>query len=369
MGKIEQYISGKNRRIGIGSQNNSGIILIVVLWVLVILSMLAIGLARKVKVDLALTKNAIGKIKSRYIAMAGLSYAMAKIYEDNQDQGSNILDTKFQCGFTRKDQNTVEGLFKQIPVGDGHFTISYNIAEDNQRLKRYGFQDEESKVNINGLNSSNFTVLKYLISELGFDDQTAETVASSVIDWIDADSAVFNPPLGAEGDTYETDGSSYSCKNKPFDSIEELMLVKGMTPALFKKMRAYVTVFPRQDNLRVNFETASTIVLKALARSVIGPQTNTGIPDADSLVERIVAFRKGDDGLLATEDDRVVNGNEMGLNATESSIFQAISYYRTQISQYIHVQSKGVDDLSGVFTSIEAVVQRRDMSLVYWHRN
>ena len=166
--------------------------MIVVLWVLVILSMLAVGLARKVKVDLALTKYAVGKAKSRAIAMAGLAYAMSHISQDSQDQQAGRVDTKFQCGFVLKDQNTVENLFKQKAVGDGYFTLSYQaVDEDNQRLTRYGFQDEESRLNINGLNSNNYKMLKYLMSDLGFDDDVAETVASSAVDWIDADNEVF----------------------------------------------------------------------------------------------------------------------------------------------------------------------------------
>lgn len=355
---------------GIRSKNNSGIILIVVLWVLVILSMLAVGLARKVKVDLALTKYAVGKAKSRAIAMAGLAYAMSHISQDSQDPQTGRVDTKLQCGFVLKDQNTVENLFKQKAVGDGYFTISYQAAgADNNRLTRYGFQDEESRLNINGLNSNNYQMLKYLMSDLGFDDDIAVTVASSVVDWIDADNEVFNGPSGAENDAYETAGTLYPCKNKPFDSIEELMLVKGMTPDIFKKIKNYITVFPRQENLKINFETASPVVLRAVARNSTGPQTNAGIPDADSLVQRLISFREGTDGQWATEDDEVIDGNKIGLSATESSIFQAMSYNRTQVSDYLRIHVKGADEISGVFTTIEAVVQRRDLSLLYWRRN
>jgi general secretion pathway protein K len=351
-------------------KNNSGIILIVVLWVLVILSMLAIGLSRKVKVDLALTKNSVGKMKSRYAAMAGLAYAMAKIHADSKDPQTNSVDTKVQCGFVLKSEETPESLFKEQPVGEGHFMIGYQIPDaDKKRLTRYGLQDEESKINLNALNTNNYQVLKYLIDDAAAaDEETSKTVASAVVDWIDADNNVFNSPLGAEKDAYETADAAYPCKNKPFDSIEELMLVKGMTPDIFKKIKNYITVFPRQGNLLVNFETAPATVLKALARNATGPQTNTGLADADSLVERMLAYRQGDDGQWATEDDRVINGNEMGLNGTESAVFQAISYSRTQVSQYLRASIKATDDVSGVSTIIEAVIQRSDLSLLYWRR-
>jgi len=350
-------------------KSNSGIILIVVLWITVILSLLAIGLSHKMRVDLALTKYAIGKMKSRYVAIAGLTYAIGQIKQDSQGQADDRVDTKYRCGFLLKDNQTPEGVFAKKEVGDGYFTIDYKVADqDNKKETRYGLEDEESKVNLNGLNPGNYEILKNLIEEFGF-EQVADIIASSAVDWIDADSEVFNDPFGAEDEEYQNRSVPHACKNKPFDSIEELMLVKGMTPEIFKKIKNYITVFPRQGNLTVNFDTASPVVLKAFARDVVGPQTNATVEDADRLVERIVSYRQGDDGKWGTEDDRVVDNNEMGLSANESSIFQAMTYNRAQVSEHLQVGVSGVDGPSGVATRIRAVVRRKDLAVISWRRD
>jgi general secretion pathway protein K len=57
-------------------------------------------------------------------------------------------------------------------------------------------------------------------------------VADSIQDWIDPDDA--SKPAGAETDYYQGQTPSYNAKNAPIDDIEELQLIKGITPEMFK---------------------------------------------------------------------------------------------------------------------------------------
>ena len=57
-----------------------------------------------------------------------------------------------------------------------------------------------------------------------------DQIAYSIIDWIDSDSNT--SPDGAEDDYYMSLPNPYHCKNSYLDSIEELLLVQGMTPYL-----------------------------------------------------------------------------------------------------------------------------------------
>ena len=73
--------------------------------------------------------------------------------------------------------------------------------------------------------------------------------AGAVKDWVDTDQDVFKQ-VGAENDFYSGEHRGYPCKNAPFDSVAEVLLVRGVTPAIFAKMREYVTVFPQQGKRR-----------------------------------------------------------------------------------------------------------------------
>lgn len=56
-----------------------------------------------------------------------------------------------------------------------------------------------------------------------------DEVAAAIADWIDQDD---NTESGAETDYYATLDPPYAAKNGPFDTVEEMLLVKGVTPEL-----------------------------------------------------------------------------------------------------------------------------------------
>jgi type II secretory pathway component PulK len=348
--------------------NNSGIILIVILWILVILSFLAVGLGRRTGMELSLTKHAIGKVKSKYIAVAGIVYAMNEMSKKSTDEETNLKDTRFQCGFRLDKGQTPEDLFKDIKATGGTFSV-FPSAKGVEKKIYYGFSDEQGRINLNALNFDNYSILKYLIVGLGYDEETAEGIACATLDWRDENDEVFHGPYGAEDDYYLSLENSYSCKNAPFDSIHELLLVKGMTKEIFAKIKNFVTIYPKTGRLLININTASEGVLRAFARSFSGAKTNAAIEDADSLAEKILAYRRGEDGVEATEDDRQVIYEDLALNRKERVITLLMSQNQTNVSQFLRVRVRGAEEAFSTFTDIEAVVDKNNLRIVYWHRN
>jgi hypothetical protein len=57
-----------------------------------------------------------------------------------------------------------------------------------------------------------------------------QDIADSIIDWLDSDDTPRTN--GAENSYYQALSPSYQCKNGPLDSLEELLLVRGVTPQL-----------------------------------------------------------------------------------------------------------------------------------------
>ncbi|MBP9854965.1 MAG: general secretion pathway protein GspK [Candidatus Omnitrophica bacterium] len=342
-------------------QNKSGIILLIALWTVVILTMLAAGLGRRVSIELAMTKNALGKLRSKYIALGGLNYAMSLMSVKEAENEPFSIDSKYHCGFTLREDQRPEDLFRGIKIKNGFFDIGfYGDA--------FGFEDEESRININGLNANNYEILSQLILELGFDAEAADTIAASAVDWIDGDDEMVSGAHGAENNYYISRPEGYPCKNGYFDSINELALVRGMTSEIFTKLKPYITVFPKEGSLLVNLNTASEEVLLAYAKNYAGDKTNTTVEDARRLVEKIVSYRRGDDGMWPSSDDRLLQVNEMVLNASERVIFMALTQHQTPKSNFIRVTVRGVDENTQTASVIEAVINRMDLSVLYWHR-
>ncbi|MDP8266519.1 MAG: type II secretion system protein GspK [Candidatus Aceula meridiana] len=355
-------------------QDNSGIIMIVTLWILIILSVLAVGLGRRTSLDLALTKYSIARAKAMSLAWGALTYSMNEIRKDSEDDDAEKFDSFYQCGFYLPEESSAEEIFENRPLGDGFFDVRYKI-EQGKGADRicYGFEDEERRLNLNSIYSGNYKVLYHLIVLLGFDEATALTISCSVVDWHDDDSIVTEAPHGAEDDYYVALIKPYRCKNTTFETIEELLLVKGVTKEIFDSLKDYVTVFPLEArDLKVNINTVKEDILKAIFRATAERNPGAEELDADSLTQKIVSYRLGEDAMACTADDRIIekaNSEPLSLNQSEQAIFLSAVNHFIESAQYFRITVHGYDEPSGVKAQIQAVVDREDLTILRWRRN
>ena len=146
-------------------------------------------------------------------------------------------------------------LFQAIPVGavDPSNVCNYAIVapglnEDGMLSGiRFGLQDESARLNVNTLiaieeNSEGLLALVTLAEgeELASDNlakllllalpNMTDELADSILDWLDEDDEPRE--FGAEVDYYSTLATPYEPTNGPILSVEELLLVRGMTPTL-----------------------------------------------------------------------------------------------------------------------------------------
>lgn len=150
-------------------------------------------------------------------------------------------------------------LFQAITVslGDDNVTpsnfsvIAPSLDEMGQLSGiRFGLQDESARLNINTLvvleeNSALLVPALALTSGEATDEIDTESlavsllmalpgmtedVADAILDWLDEDDEA--RPFGAESDYYTTLPTPYSAANGPLHSVEELLLVRGVTPTL-----------------------------------------------------------------------------------------------------------------------------------------
>lgn len=346
------------------SNRESGVVLIAVLWVLVILILFVAGIGRRGQVHTSLAKYAVGQVRAKYIALSGVNYAAGLILKDNADEQSATFDTLYQCGFMLKEGATVAQLFKSIPVSGGHFDIVTSWQRKDGQIV-YGMSDEDGRLNLNSVTGANYQILKSLLMEFDVSEDKAETIAASVADWVDSDHNVVKESVGNE----ETDagGEQAPVKNFAFQNLKELLLVKGMTPEIFEAVKEYVTVYPWAGTMTFNLDTASPVILKSLARSFTGRQTNTDVPDADALVRKIISYRAGTDGIEGNSDDRVIEQNDLNLNTREIAIMQQMESFRVKTSEFLRFGVRGVDEESGAVFKAEVIVSRGG-KIMYWHR-
>lgn len=132
----------------------------------------------------------------------------------------------------------------------------------NDAVMRTTITDEFGKINLNALvDVRNGVVrenIRFALMAL-FDaralaagtEMDSEALVNAIIDWIDEDDE--SDDSGAESDFYLASETPYNAKNGPMDSIEELLLIKGMTNEFyFGPKRSATRVLPLSEYLTVN---------------------------------------------------------------------------------------------------------------------
>lgn len=143
--------------------------------------------------------------------------------------------------------------------------------------------EEERGLNVNTASASALSRLVQQVTD--HDAQEADAIASAILDWRDADDYVRLD--GAESSYYEDLRRPYRPKNGPIESLEELSLIKGLTPEDARRLRPALTIY---GTGQVNVMTADPAVLRALGIS-------------EELTDQILRFRAGNDGVPGTPDD------------------------------------------------------------------
>ena len=254
--------------------DNRGIAIVIVLWVVLVLSLLISGFAFTMHVETEVASYARKELKAEMLARSGIEVARMQLILGALSPTNSGFDALNQ------DWSTNELLYVDHELGDGIFNVKVT--------------DEESKIPINRVTDLQ---LKRLFGLLGVDPADGDVITDSILDWID--SSDLHRLNGAKSDYYQSLSPPYRAKNGPLDRVEELLLIRGVTPELYQGTPATDTdparpglaeVFTTMTSGTINVNTASSIVLQAL-----------GLDEAQA--QAVLARRDGADGIPGTDDD------------------------------------------------------------------
>lgn len=264
--------------------NKKGVALILTLWVLVLLTVIVAEFSTFMKTEINIARNFKEETESYYLALAGIEKAIDEILSPSVIQ---CLDEKGNLIFRelgKADEEVKEPPQREdLKLGSG--TYSYKII------------DEESKVN---LNTATPEMLKNLFMASGVKGDTLDIIVDSILDWRDPDN--LHRLNGAEDDYYQSLPVPYSSKDGNFDTVEELFLVKGITPEIFfgtpgkegeDSYKGVYRLLTTKSSGLININTAPREVLTAMygdvsAESIITQREQklcssipvTGVPNA-----------------------------------------------------------------------------------------
>ena len=315
--------------------SENGSILIIVLWALFFLTMLAMAIGAYVRPQLDLSKRMLDNTKMRYLARAGVERAVFEVENDKTDDYDGLLDS-----WSANDE-----AFKNAELDGGTFSVMKSRRSSGEK-EEYGLIDEERKININKVP---YNVLKNLFEiavQAGGED--ADIMADCVLDWRDEDDSLHKD--GAEEEYYSSLAKPYHCKNGDFESLEELLLVKGVTPEIFDKVKDIITIYG--DGV-VNMDTADMQVLQ-----VAGLDKKTA--------EMIIRSRANTYADMASKTDALIKEN--GVSAQEALELQRVMGAGLLGGQSYNFRGYSSGRLPGSARSadIEFVYDRNDKIIKYW---
>ncbi len=244
--------------------------LLYVLWAVLLLAIFAASVSSQALFALGLSERLSDQLQAAYLARSAVEYALVELERDPTPKVDGLADPWANH----------PSVFQEHRVGSGVFSVVSKPADGSER---YGLTDEEQRIN---LNTAPADVLQRLFELSGLREREATEIAAAILDWRDVDTD--EQPDGAERFYYRSLTHAYDCKDSPFENVEELLLIRGMTPELYHRVEPYVTAY---GSGYVNLNTAGTMVLRALGLSEIG-------------LAGFREYRSGEDGIEGTSDSR-----------------------------------------------------------------
>ncbi|MBI3988666.1 MAG: type II secretion system minor pseudopilin GspK [candidate division NC10 bacterium] len=229
--------------------SDRGIALLLVLWAMTLIGVLATSSASSMRQEVRAVSNFKEEAEAYYLAIGGVQRAMVELLNADRNEEPNSI----QYDTWQETWKTNPEAYEDVPLGRGSYRVTV--------------VDEESKL---PLNRATPEALRRLFEASGVEGVALDTIVDSLQDWRDPDN--FHRINGAEDDYYLSLPVPYRAKNGDFDSLEELLLVKGMTPEILygsrgegeKRYKGVVHALTVDGMGGVNINTAPAEVLSAL---------------------------------------------------------------------------------------------------------
>lgn len=221
--------SGSHRKPKWG--NEEGVALMMVLLFIVLLSAIVIEYGYETQVDASLMSNSRAEFEAYVAAKSAVASGMGALQLDLL-QGQ-MAGTGTPSGGRGKAASQT-GLQPDVDSLMDVWAEGVPRAPMNDAEMQGTVVDEFGKLNLNALVDSEGQPNELLVAALHalFEYlQVEEDPTEAIIDWVDPDQDT--QTNGAESDYYEGLETPFSCRDGMMTSIEELLLIKGITPELY----------------------------------------------------------------------------------------------------------------------------------------
>ncbi len=215
-----------------------GMVVVVALFIMTLVAVMAITMMTRLERDTRRTTLLLNNIQAEFYAQGSIAWAIDQLRNDWQN---------------KKPDRLIDNIPMHSPVNEvNHYQISSTIY------------DMQARYNLNNLINIDaqkdfLRLIKYVNPKMT--SAELETISRAILDWLTP---------GNKTNTYEqyyTNLSApYRAAHRAFLSVDELRLVKGITPELFNALKSHIVALPRVTP--INIQTAQPAVLLTLSSSM-----------------------------------------------------------------------------------------------------
>lgn len=259
-----------------------GVALILVLWVLSILTLMAGSFSKAMRRESAGVMTIRANAEANAQAQAGIALAQAMMLHEDETKRWRV---------------------------DGSI---YEIETENATM-RIRLLSETGKIDIN---SVAVQLLHQVLLNAPLETQAQLELENAILDWRDEDDTT--RPFGAEKPEYKAAKLSYAPRNKPFRSLEELQMVRGLDAEVFAWMQPLFTVYAAGQT-EVDLNLATRDVLNVL------PEVDTNLLEAYFLARQQAILNHAPMPKLPRRENAAQAMTQDVENTTEAEVAPEIS--------------------------------------------
>jgi general secretion pathway protein K len=249
-----------NKRSIVG-RDERGMALLITIMTLSLLTAVTIQFHKSTWHKFVVSDNFKRGVQLKAITQSGINIALASLANDLEENDSDTLVDPW----SKLEQENLDLLF---PAGG----LQLKVIDLSGRLQINNIIEKEktdSKEENSGISTHLRTILENLLVSGNYpieDETEATEIVDALVDWIDEDDN--ESDHGAETSYYQSLEKPYSAKNGPVHHIDELLLVRGITPELFfgtedtPGLKNVLTVYG--DDGKININTIEPALLKGM---------------------------------------------------------------------------------------------------------
>ncbi|MBI3892650.1 MAG: general secretion pathway protein GspK [Candidatus Wallbacteria bacterium] len=342
----------------------------IVLSILILLATMAYSFHDLVSSQLAISRKDVDRFRAIQLAQAGLNLAITLVKLDPQYTGgyTYLPDPAYQSKLIQAggQPSKLEEIYLLMRASEA---TGMPLENGSVAIK---IRDEMGRFNLNAAEKAPEFLVNLLKvcnvrkrKKLTFSDTTAvddisTPLANSILDWLDKDST--SRPEGAESSYYSEQTPSYRARNGPFESIDELMLLRHMD-------RRIMDGVPGSDTMPASLALKEFVTIFGATAQVNAnaapPEVLAAVPGIFESANRQAIVAK----LLESRPLRDFGAVSSVVNAADPLAWNKAAPYLGPKSNLLRIQVKA--HLGSYDGAVETVILREpdNIRYLYWRES